>query len=60
MRVWQGMVRSAVDYFLEQTPDLTILNLDLPRRDGIEGLSFLRSITFDSPILILTARSEID
>ena len=52
--------QSAVDCFLEQTPDLTILDLDLPRRDGIEVLDFLRSITFDSPILILTARSEID
>jgi len=52
--------QSAVDCFLKQTPDLTILDLDLPRRDGFQVFRFLRSITFDSPILILTARSEID
>jgi DNA-binding response OmpR family regulator len=55
-----GDGQSAVDSFLEQTPDLTILDLNLPRRDGLEVLRFLRSITSDAPVLVLTARSEME
>ena len=55
-----GDGQAAVDSFLEQTPDLTILDLNLPRRDGVEVPRFLRSITADSPILILTARSDME
>jgi DNA-binding response OmpR family regulator len=55
-----GDGQAAVDSFLEQTPDLTILDLNLPRRDGVEVLRFLRSITADSPILILTARGDME
>jgi DNA-binding response OmpR family regulator len=52
--------QTAVDRFLEEKPDLTILDLNLPRKDGAEVLRFLRSVTEDLPILILTARSEIE
>jgi DNA-binding response OmpR family regulator len=52
--------QTAVDTFLRETPDLTILDLNLPRRDGADVLSFLRSVTEDAPILILTARSELE
>ena len=55
-----GDGQAAVDSFLEQTPDLTILDLNLPRKDGVEVLRFLRSITADSPILILTARGDME
>jgi DNA-binding response OmpR family regulator len=55
-----GDGQAVIDSFLEQTPDLTILDLNLPRRDGVEVLRFLRSITADSPILILTARGDLD
>ena len=55
-----GDGQAAIDNFLEHTPDLTILDLNLPRRDGVEVLRFVRSITGDSPILILTARSEME
>lgn len=48
----------AVDTFLEDMPDMIILDLNLPRRDGAEVLSFLRSIDNDLPILVLTARTE--
>lgn len=50
----------AVEIFLKETPDLTILDLNLPRKDGAEVLSFLRSVTADIPILILTARNELE
>jgi DNA-binding response OmpR family regulator len=55
-----GNGQAAVESLLEQLPDLVILDLGLPRRDGLDVLRFLRSITADSPALILTARSEIE
>ncbi|HEY1498305.1 MAG TPA: response regulator transcription factor [Acidobacteriaceae bacterium] len=39
-------------------PEMAVLDLNLPGRDGTEVLEFLRSLTDDLPILILTARSE--
>ncbi|MFZ0270457.1 MAG: response regulator transcription factor [Acidobacteriaceae bacterium] len=39
-------------------PEMVVLDLNLPRRDGTEVLEFLRSLTEDVPILILTARAE--
>ena len=39
-------------------PEMAVLDLNLPRRDGTEVLEFLRSLTQDVPILILTARQE--
>lgn len=39
-------------------PDMAVLDLNLPRRDGVEVLEFLRSLTADLPILVLTARRE--
>lgn len=39
-------------------PEMAMLDLNLPRRDGTEVLGFLRSLTEDVPVLILTARKE--
>ncbi|HEX3663556.1 MAG TPA: response regulator transcription factor [Acidobacteriaceae bacterium] len=44
----------------EDLPEMAVLDLNLPRRDGVEVLEFLRSLTVDLPILILTARREPD
>lgn len=52
--------QAAVDAFLAEKPDLTILDLNLPYKDGAEVLSFLRGLTEDVPILILTGRSEVE
>ena len=52
--------QAAVDSFLDQVPELTILDLDLPQRDGVEVLRILRSITCDAPILVLTARGGME
>jgi DNA-binding response OmpR family regulator len=41
-----------------EMPEMALLDLNLPRRDGTEVLEFLRSLTEDVPILILTARQE--
>ena len=52
--------QAAVDSFLEETPDVAILDLNMPRLDGTEVLRFLRSATDDVPILILSARNELE
>ncbi len=41
-------------------PDMAVLDLNLPRKDGVEVLEFLRSLTADLPILVLTARRDQD
>lgn len=55
-----GDGQAAVDNFAEQTPALAILDLDLPRRDGVEVLGILRSMSGETPILVLTARSDME
>lgn len=50
----------AVDTFLVDMPDLTILDLNLPRMDGMEVLQKIRSCNDQLPILILTGRSEME
>src|SRR5918996_2395132 len=42
------------------TPDLVVLDLGLPRLDGIEVLRRLRADDSDVPVLILTARTETE
>ena len=50
----------AVDTFTAEMPDLTILDLNLPRKDGMEVLQSLRSLNDELPIMILTARNELE
>lgn len=52
--------QAAIEMFEADFPDLTILDLNLPRKDGAEVLRFIRSVNDELPILILTARSELD
>ena len=40
--------------------DALVLDLMLPNRDGIGLISELRRLRFNAPILVITARSEID
>lgn len=51
---------SAVTAFREDLPDLTILDLNLPVKDGEQVLEEVRKMDADLPILILTARQEIE
>ena len=48
----------AMEAARKDLPEMAVLDLNLPRRDGTEVLEFLRSLTEDVPVLILTARSE--
>jgi DNA-binding response OmpR family regulator len=51
---------SASSRFAETSPDLTILDLNLPRRDGTEVLRMARSTNRELPILVLTARQDME
>lgn len=48
----------AIEAVRNDLPEMAVLDLNLPRRDGTEVLEFLRSLTEDVPVLILTARRE--
>ena len=52
--------QAAVDSFLEEAPDLAILDLNMPRLDGTEVLRYFRSVMDDLPILVLSARNELE
>ena len=51
---------SAVHFFSEDLPDLTILDLNLPVKDGEQVLEEVRRVDADLPILVLTARQEVE
>jgi len=51
---------AAVEAFRQDTPDLTILDLNMPIKDGEQVLEELRALDHDLPVLVLTARQEVD
>ncbi len=51
---------AAVDAFRREMPDLTILDLNLPIVDGEQVLAEIRTMDADLPVLVLTARQEVD
>jgi DNA-binding response OmpR family regulator len=51
---------SAVNAFREDLPDLTILDLNLPVKDGEQALQEMRMVDADLPVLVLTARQEVE
>ncbi len=50
---------SAIIAFRQELPDLTILDLNMPVKDGEQVLNDARSLDADLPILVLTARQEV-
>jgi DNA-binding response OmpR family regulator len=51
---------AAVEAFRDQQPDLTILDLNMPAKDGEQVLEELRDLDADLPVLVLTARQDVD
>jgi DNA-binding response OmpR family regulator len=51
---------TAVEAFRQDLPDLTILDLNLPVKDGEQVLDEVRMVDADLPVLVLTARQEVD
>ncbi|MGH9599643.1 MAG: response regulator, partial [Terracidiphilus sp.] len=51
---------AAVEAFRQDLPDLTILDLNLPLKDGEQVLEEVRAVDAELPVLVLTARQEVD
>jgi DNA-binding response OmpR family regulator len=51
---------AAVEAFRLTAPDLTILDLNLPVRDGEQVLEEVRTLDADLPVLVLTGRQEVE
>lgn len=51
---------AAVEAFRQQLPDLTILDLNMPVKDGEQVLEEIRLLDADLPVLVLTARQEVE
>jgi DNA-binding response OmpR family regulator len=51
---------SAVEAFRQELPDLTILDLNMPVKDGEQVLEEVRMMDADLPVLILTGRQEVE
>jgi DNA-binding response OmpR family regulator len=50
----------AVAAFRDELPDLTVLDLNMPVKDGEVALREMRHLDADLPVLILTGRAEIE
>jgi DNA-binding response OmpR family regulator len=51
---------AAVEAFRQELPDLTILDLNMPIKDGEQVLKEVRAMDADLPVLVLTARQDVD
>ncbi len=52
--------QDALDYGLSENYDGIILDIMMPKKNGIEILTELRKSGVDTPVLILTAKGEVD
>ena len=50
---------SGLQVALDRRPDLVILDIGLPKRDGYEVVRELRARAFANPVLMLTARGDV-
>jgi DNA-binding response OmpR family regulator len=57
---WVGDGEAALERALAWSPDLLVLDLGLPRRDGTEVLSALGEAMSEAAVLVLTGRGEVE
>jgi DNA-binding response OmpR family regulator len=57
---WVGDGEAALAHAESDRPDLIVLDLSLPKRDGMEVLEELRARNHDASVLVLTGRSDLD
>jgi DNA-binding response OmpR family regulator len=51
---------AAAEAIEHEVPNLTLLDLSMPRRDGIHVLRLLRAISVNAPVLVLTGEPSLD
>lgn len=56
---WAADGEAALEMAAQKTPDLMVLDLGLPRRDGTEVLEIMRRSFQDVVVLVLTGRSPV-
>lgn len=52
--------QDAIDYLLAGNYDAAILDIMMPKKDGITVLKELRAAGFSTPVIMLTAKSQIE
>lgn len=57
---WVGDGESGLQYAREHRPDLIVLDLSLPRKDGTEVLAEMRGQFDGTAVLVLTGRSHVE
>jgi len=57
---WVGDGDAAVEKATEMQPDLMVLDLSLPNRDGVEVLAELQGHFAETAVLVLTGRSQVE
>ena len=57
---WLGDGRSAMDRLSMRRPDLMVLDLSLPKKDGTEILESLAGRFDGMSVLVLTGRNEVE
>jgi DNA-binding response OmpR family regulator len=57
---WVGDGETALVEAAERHPDLIVLDLSLPRKDGTEVLAEMRGRFDDTAVLVLTGRSQVE
>lgn len=58
--LWVGDGALVLQMVQSQQPDLVILDLGLPNRDGVEVLEELRQWSDDPAVVVLTGRNDLD
>jgi len=57
---WVGDGEAALEHTAANRPDLIVLDLSLPRKDGTEVLAELRGRFDETAVLVLTGRSQVE
>src|ERR1700754_646934 len=55
---YAGDGAEAIAYCRGSTPELTLLDISMPRVDGIKALAAIRALNPDMPIVMLTSISD--
>jgi DNA-binding response OmpR family regulator len=57
---WVGDGEAGLSHVEEHRPDLVVLDLSLPRKDGTEVLESMRGRFNETTVLVLTGRSQVE